>query len=376
MRCTCESSRARNWRSTVAKVSAATASPDAPIPLDPAHDPDTRALTGYLQDAIADLAGPVEYFRFTGGHANLTFLVKSPLREYVLKREPGGMKARSAHDMRREFHMLSRLAPVYRFAPKPVLLCEDESVFGGVFCVMERLTGEIVRARDGAGVGADLMTRRLLALIDALADLHVVDVAAARLLDFGKPQGYRARQVEGWCKRFRQASIAETASAEDVMEWLQGSIPPTQQSAAIVHNDFKMDNLVWDNRAPEALAGVLDWEMATVGDPLMDLACTLSFWSEQTDPGPLRALRSMPSDYPEAPTRQEALRRYASRTGVQVEDFVFYRCFGLFRRAVIEQQKFHRWVTGQTSDPRYAKLDQAVHILLESCRQLVKRAST
>lgn len=351
-------------------------SADVPVPVDPSRDPGTESLTRYLAANIPGVDGRIDYYRFTGGHANLTYLVKTPDREFVLKREPPGVKAKSAHDMRREFRMLSSLAIQYPLAPKPVLLCEDTAVFGGVFCVMEHIDGEIVRQDEpSSGVTNDpgLMGRRFLALIDGLAKLHTVDLRAAGLADFGKPEGYRVRQVQGWCKRFRDASTEVTGSADDVISWLSDNTPTTPQQATVVHNDFKMDNVVWDKQVNDRLIGVLDWEMATVGDPLMDLACTLSFWIEEGDPQALRSLRAMPSDRPGVPTRQGALQRYATLTGTAVDDFNFYRCFGLFRRAAIEQQKFYRFATGQTKDPRFSNLDDAVRVLLESCRQSIPK---
>jgi aminoglycoside phosphotransferase (APT) family kinase protein len=357
---------------TAARTEAAT---DLPVGLDPAVDPDPALLARYLEENIDGLAGPLQFRRFTGGHANHTYLVGARDREFVLKREPAGRKAKSAHDMRREYHILSLLAPVYVYAPRAVLLCEDPGVFGGVFCVMERIRGEIVRsAAAAARVGTETMALRFNALIDALAELHQVDVDDAGLGSFGKPEGYRERQVKGWCRRFREAATITPDVAEDVMSWLERRMPKEAAGRAVVHNDFKLDNLVWDTQVPHGLAGVLDWEMSTVGDPLMDLACTLSFWIEESDPAQLRSLRAMPTDQPGMPTRREALLRYRQRTGTAVAQFDYFHCFGLFRRAVIEQQKFHRFVTQQTRDPRYANLDQAVRILLESCRAIISTA--
>jgi aminoglycoside phosphotransferase (APT) family kinase protein len=347
---------------------------DMPVGLDPALDPDPAALAAYLEQNIDGLAGPLEFQRFTGGHANYTYLVTATDREFVLKREPAGQKAKSAHDMRREYRVLSLLAPVYVYAPRVVLLCEDPAIFGGVFCVMERIRGEIVRTAAAAErAGTETMALRFATLIDALAELHRVDVDAAGLGAFGKPEGYRERQVKGWCRRLREANTNVPDTAEEVMSWLEGRMPEGG-GRAVVHNDFKLDNLVWDTQVPHGLAGVLDWEMSTVGDPLMDLACTLSFWIEESDPAPLRSLRAMPTDRPGMPTRRQALRRYGEHTGQGIGQFEWFHCFGLFRRAVIEQQKFHRYATRQTGDPRYANLDQAVRILLDSCREIMAAA--
>lgn len=350
-------------------------SADTPVPLGTSNDPDTSALTSYLRSNIAGLDGSIEYYRFTGGHSNLTYFARCHDQEFVLKVEPPGVKARSAHDMRREFRMLSSICPHYPLAPKPVLLCEDAVVFGGVFFVMERIAGRIIRKGDpfvSEDVQSAAMGRRFSALITALAELHILDPEDAGLSKHGKPETYRSRQVEGWCKRFQGARTAGSDSAEDVISWLLTNEPRTLQQVSIIHNDFKMDNLVWDDEKGDMLVGVLDWEMATVGDPLMDLACTLSFWVEEGDSDEIRSLRAMPSDYPGIPTREDAMQQYASLTGWNISQFGFYRCYGLFRRAAIEQQKFYRFSEGQSSDPRFSQLDKVVQILLHGCRQVIR----
>lgn len=348
-----------------------TLDPNVPVPLD--DDPNFRpeALTRYLRRTVSQLDGPIKYFRFIGGTSNLTFLVKAAGQEFVLKREPPGAKAKSAHDMRREFRMLANLADIFPFAPRPIALCEDDSVFGGVFVVMERVDGLIVRSAEAVG---DALPAQFMGLLDALADLHSIDIAKTGLEGFGRPEGYRRRQVEGWCKRFRDAATGPAVRAERIIAWLLANIPADPERAAIVHNDFKMDNLVWDRERPERLIGVLDWEMATLGDPLMDLACTLSFWVQPDDPAPVQALRAMPSNRPGVASRREALAHYVARTRSTMEDFTFYRCFGVFRRTTIEQQKFHRFSTGQTQDERFRDLDRSVDLLLGECERALEGA--
>lgn len=347
---------------------------DGLVALEASIDPDTRPLVDYLHSHVAGFAKQVEFYRFTGGNANLTYLVRAGATEYVLKREPPGTKAKAAHDMRREFRMLSALSPHYPLAPQPVLLCEDESVFGGVFCLMQRVSGRIVRQGDpqvSAETESGCMQLRFHALIDALASLHLVNLDAAGLAGEGRPETYRTRQVHGWCKRYQDAKTDGADSAEDIITWLTSYIPTETQLVSIIHNDFKMDNLVWDSDQCERLIGVLDWEMSTVGDPIMDLACTLSFWVEENDPAELRQLRAMPSDHASIPTRMEAIQRYCAQTGWKFGEERFYRCFGLFRRAAIEQQKYRRFATGQTQDPRYINLGEAARVLLEACRAVI-----
>ncbi|HEY2751899.1 phosphotransferase family protein [Phenylobacterium sp.] len=341
---------------------------DTPVPLEVGPDFDAGPLTRYLRQAAPELGDDIRYFRFTGGNSNLTYLVKGDAKDYVLKREPPGAKAKGAHDMGREFRMMRSLAGVYPLAPKAVAFCEDPAVFGGAFVLMERIDGLIVRT---AADGGAALPAQFLGLIDGLAALHNVDVAAAGLDGFGRPEGYRRRQTEGWITRFRSSATGEDPLGEHIAAWLLDHVPGERQLASVIHNDFKMDNLVWSEDAPERLTGVLDWEMSTLGDPLMDLACTLSFWMEDSDPDDLKALRAMPSAEPGIPTRQEALDRYLGQAKAELSNFRFYRCFGLFRRAVIEQQKFHRFSTGQTADPRFSNLDAAVRTLLEACSREV-----
>jgi aminoglycoside phosphotransferase (APT) family kinase protein len=340
---------------------------DTPVPVEPGPDFDPAPLTRYLRQVAPQLGEDVRYFRFTGGNSNLTYLVRGAAGDYVLKREPPGAKAKGAHDMGREFRMLQGLAAAYPLAPKAVALCEDPAVFGGAFVLMERVEGLIVRT---AADGGAALPKQLLGLIDGLAALHAVEVASsAGLRALGRPEGYRRRQTEGWIQRFRSSATGEDPLGERIAAWLVEHIPTEPQLDSVIHNDFKMDNLVWAADAPERLIGVLDWEMATLGDPLMDLACTLSFWIEESDPEDLKGLRAMPSAQPGAPRRQAALDRYLGQSKAELSDFRFYRGFGLFRRAVIEQQKFHRFSTGQTDDVRFRNLDGAVRTLLEACRR-------
>jgi aminoglycoside phosphotransferase (APT) family kinase protein len=270
--------------------------------------------------------------------------------------------------MAREYRMLASVNGIYDLAPSPILYCEDPTIMGGAFLLMQRIPGTIIRG-PVEGEEPAVMIARLEQLIDAMAVLHSLELGEEHL-SLGRPDGYRRRQVEGWRRRF-DAAGAELPLGFAIGSWLEANLPETPEGVSFVHNDFKLDNLVWSKSDPTRLVGVLDWEMATIGDPLLDLACTLSFWVEAGDPAPLRALRAMPSAGQGYPTRNDALQRYAQRTNSSIEDFKFYRCFGLFRRAVIEQQKFHRFRSGQTTDPRFAELDRAAATLLEACAQAI-----
>lgn len=331
-----------------------------------------RDLSSYLKRSIPGLEGEPEYFQFTAGHANLTFMVKAGDRELVLKAAPPGPKAKAAHDMAREYHVLSKLHGHFP-VPRPVLLCEDDSIIGGQFCVSERMAGIIVRKypEDGS-VRPDQVADQFKGLIDGLAALHSIDPAMVGLGDFGKPQGYRRRQLEGWQKRLETAATPDMSDFSEVKAWLAANAPRGAERAAVVHNDFKLDNLVWEPADITRLMAVLDWEMATVGDPMVDLACTLSFWVEPGDPAELLAIRAMPTARPGVMSRREAIARYAERVGLGMESPDYYLCFGFFRRAAIEQQKYVRFIRGETQDPRYANLDASVTVLRDMCLQVME----
>ena len=340
------------------------------MPLDEAIN--LPRLSLYLKSKItelSDVSGEIEVFRYNSGHANLTYMIRLGDQEFVLKREPPGTKAKSAHDMSREFHMLSKLYPWYSFAPKPFLYSDDASIIGGAFCVMEKRKGVIIRSRypEDADIGPHQIGQQFKALIESLAELHKLNITAAGLGDFGRPEGYRQRQVVGWQQRLRNAATPDMADFNVVTSWLTEHLPKEVQAATVVHNDFKLDNLVWDPADISRLVGVLDWEMSTVGDPLMDLACTLSFWVEEGDPHEFRSIRAMPSARPGVLSRREAAACYTERTGRSVDFLDFLLCFGFFRRAVIEQQKYYRFSTGQTKDARFSDLNHAVTVLRDMC---------
>jgi aminoglycoside phosphotransferase (APT) family kinase protein len=349
---------------------------DQPDVIRPDEAIDLPRLSSYLKSKIAelsDVSGELEIFRYNSGHANLTYMIKFGNQEFVLKREPPGTKAKSAHDMGREFHMLSKLHPWYSLAPKAFLYSDDASIMGGAFCVMEKRKGVIIRRQypEDADIGLGQIGQQFKALIESLAELHKLDIAAVGLGDFGRPEGYRQRQVEGWQKRLRNAATPDMADFSVVTPWLTDHLPKEAQAATVVHNDFKLDNLVWDPADISRLVGVLDWEMSTVGDPLMDLACTLSFWVEEGDPQEFRSIRAMPSARPDVLSRREAAAYYTERTGRNVAFLDFLLCFGFFRRAAIEQQKYHRFSTGQTKDARFSHLNHAVTVLRDMCLSVI-----
>jgi aminoglycoside phosphotransferase (APT) family kinase protein len=313
--------------------------------------------------------------QFAGGASNLTYLLRYPGEELILRRPPAGVKAASAHDMAREFRIQRALAEVYPYVPRMVALCEDASVIGSEFYVMERIEGTILRGRIPPELGLDeAATRRLcLSAIDRLVELHRIDPAAAGLADMGKGAGYVRRQVEGWSARYRAARTWNVPRFERVMRWL-AERQPQDVGERVIHNDFRLDNLVLAPGDPERIVGVLDWEMATVGDPLMDLGGALAYWVQADDDRFMRvALRRQPSDAPGMLSRREVVERYGERTGLAVDDWLFYEVFGLFRLATIIQQIYQRYHLRQTRNRAFRHYWLAVRYLDRRCRRLIRR---
>ncbi len=318
-------------------------------------------LAPYLRAHVGPADAEVTVAQFPGGHSNLTYLVTIAGRELVLRRPPFGSKVKSAHDMHREYHVLSHLAPVYPRAPRPVHECTDEEVIGAPFYLMERLRGVILRRQLPPGLTIDPPLARRLgeALIDGLIELHALDYRAVGLEGFGKPDGYVERQVAGWAKRYRDAETDAVPEMDTLGEWLVAH-QPVSPPATIIHNDFKYDNVVLDANDLAKIVGFLDWEMATVGDPLMDLGTTLCYWVQPDDPPEMLALAFGPTLLPGSMKRAEVAQRYAERTGRDLAHLDFYYKFGLWKTAVVLQQIHYRWKKGLTKDERFATLNQAV----------------
>ncbi len=338
---------------------------------------DKRALAAWLADTLPEIAGqPIEIQQFPGGHSNLTYLVRVGERELVLRRPPVGSKVKSAHDMGREVRVLSRLAPAWSPAPRPIAECDDPSVIGSPFYLMERKRGVILRREPPAGVSIDAPTARRLSevLVDGLAELHAIDFAAIGLGDLGKPDGYVDRQVRGWTERYAGSRTDEIPVVERVAGWLASHMPASPPPA-LIHNDYKYDNIVLDSHDLTRIVGVLDWEMATLGDPLMDLGTSLAYWVEAGDPPGMIAMRFGPTTLPGMMTRGEIAARYAERTGRPIDHIVFYYAFGLFKTAVVAQQIYWRWKQGLTRDPRFEPFLLAVGALCEQAAAAIDRGA-
>ncbi len=337
---------------------------------------DLNVLRKHLSPVLGSKVNDLQVRQFPGGYSNLTYLLSSGSDKWVLRRPPFGSKVKSAHDMGREFRVLTALEKVFPYAPKPVHFCDDQSVLGCDFYLMSYIEGLVIRREYPAGLNLtpDQVRQQFFKLFDVLGELHSVNLAEAGLSDFGKPQGYVSRQVEGWSKRYVAAMTPDAPDFEPVMAWLRDKMPAESGVVSIIHNDYKLDNVIWSLDDPMNLIGVLDWEMATVGDPLMDLGCTLGYWAEAGDPEFFRQFRAMPSDAPGAPTRAEIVARFSERTGIAVDNIDFYFCFGLFRLAGIGQQIYVRYAQGLTRDARFARLIDKVHSLRQMCEQVIGRS--
>jgi aminoglycoside phosphotransferase (APT) family kinase protein len=344
---------------------------DAARPVRSGEGLETARLEAWLARELPGFAGPLEVSQFPAGFSNLSYLLSTPGAEYVLRRPPLGTRPRAGHDMSREYRVLRALAPVFPYCPRALALCEDESVLGAPFYVAARLRGLILRRDYPPGLEPTpaLVRAQQEALVDVLAMLHAVDYAAAGLESLGRPAGYVARQVEGWLERFERSRTADSPELGDLADWLVAARPAETARAALLHNDYKLDNVVFDAAEPARLAGVLDWEMATLGDPRMDLGCSLAYWVEAGDPPWFAATRTLPTHLPGSLTRHEVLARYAAASGVVLEDMDFFRSFGLFRLAVVAQQIYLRYVKGETRDPRFAALGSMVQSLVRAARR-------
>lgn len=336
----------------------------------PEESLDREALQAYLAPRFPDVLHKLRIRQFPGGHSNLTYEVRIGSEEYVLRRPPLGPVPPKAHDMAREYRLLSRIAPLYSPAPKVVCLCEDPAVIGAPFYLMERRRGLILRDKPHpavAGTEAEVSQ----AFIDALAQLHSVDIVAEGLKDLGRPVGFLERQVKGWSGRWEGAQTTSLPAMDSLSRWLSENLPESPP-ATIVHNDYKLDNVML-TQVPTRIAAVLDWEMTAVGDPLVDVGVSLSYWPQSDDPAPrldaLSRLTALPGWWP----REQLLDRYHEKTGRDLSNIAYYEVFGLFKLAVVLQQIYYRYHVGQTSDERFSQFDRRVQALAEAASLLVQK---
>lgn len=357
---------------------------DETRPVRAGEELDADKLAGYLRGRLPVGDGDRDHLdhlvieQFPGGHSNLTYLIRVAGREYVLRRPPFGTKVRTAHDMGREYRVLSKLAPVFAPAPAPVLHCDDTSVLGVPFYLMERVRGVVVRRKLPEGLAIDENTARRMAeaLVDTLVALHAVDYRAAGLGDLGKPAGYVERQVRGWSKRYDGSQTDDIQSVTGVSRWLHERLADIDDSgaqSALIHNDYKFDNVVLDPADLANIIGILDWEMSTLGHPLMDLGTTLCYWVEAGDSPMMHEIRFGPTHIPGMLTRAQVIERYAERSGRDLGNITFYYVFGLFKTAVVAQQIYYRFRHGHTRDQRFEKMIVAVKVLSQYAQSVIDR---
>jgi len=332
-----------------------------------------NTLCPILEKIDPDFADPQEVTvkPFSGGVSNLTAQLKAGEKTLVVRRAPPGKKAATAHDMVREARVLKAVRPHFPMVAEVLHVEEDPDILGTCFFVMEHLDGHVPTSKLPVKLDPDQAKALCENLVDLQADLHSVDLEATGLSNLGKPEGYVERQIQGWSKRYRDARTEDVPKAERVMEWLEKN-RPEEAGAALIHNDFKFDNVVLSPEDPTRIIGVLDWEMATIGDPLMDLGASLAYWVNRDDPPGLKAMKTQPTTVPGMMTRDEVVARYAERTGRTIEDFTFYYVYGLFRLAGIAQQIYQRYTLGQSKDPRFAAFGQAVGILIQQAQKEIR----
>ncbi len=347
---------------------------DKPTAIRQGEELDSVRVEAFLKDTIPGLSGSLTIEQFPSGFSNLTYLIRVGGTALVLRRPPFGRKAKSAHDMGREYRILRALHPVFPYCPKPLVYTEDESVMGCPFYVMERIDGIILRKHLPKGLTYTPGQMRTLCenLLDVHCRLHAIDYKEIGLEGFGKPDGYVKRQVQGWSGRYRAARTPDAPTFEDAMLWFDERMPPDFPRPSIIHNDYKFDNVVLNPDNPLEIIGVLDWEMATIGDPLMDLGSSLGYWVQADDSPGVQAAGMLPTYLPGALTRAELVERYAEKAGITIDNFDFYYYFGIFRIAVIMQQIYYRFYHGQTKDERFKVLIFGVHIINDEFNKVIK----
>jgi len=293
----------------------------------------------------------------------------------ILRRPPAGTKPKSGHDMHREYQVLSGLHGHFP-VPAPLAWCDDTELLGAPFYVMEKLDGLILRRDPPRELRYDPPAARQLCLnlLDTLIRLHALDYTALGLAGLGKPEGYVDRQVSGWCERFQKAWTDDVPRCEELMDWLHLHRPADSPRPAIIHNDYRFDNVVLDAADHQTIIGVLDWEMCTIGDPLMDLGASLAYWVQPGDPPQSQALRMQPSHLPGMLTREQIVHYYGEQTGRAIPNFDFYYVFGLFRLGAIAQQIYYRWKLGQTKNPRFQAFGAFVSVLAQLADGVIRKS--
>ena len=336
---------------------------------------DAARILPFLRECIPSLPdGAVELKQFAGGASNVTYQLSVGARRMILRRPPAGTKPKSGHDMGREYRVLSQLHPHFP-CPRPLAFCEDESLIGSPFYVMEKLDGVILRKDPpkGTSYSPEQARELCLNLFDAQIKLHLLDYQSIGLGDLGHPEGYVARQIKGWNERFVKARTEDVPACEEIMAWLVKHQPADSPRPALIHNDYKLDNVVLSPADNLSIIGVLDWEMCTIGDPLMDLGSSLAYWVQADDIAPMQVARMQPSSLPGMLTRAEIMHYYSEKTGIAIANPDYYHVFGLFRLGVIAQQIYYRWKFGQTKNPKFQMFGAFVNVLSQVANKIIQK---
>lgn len=335
---------------------------------------DAAAVDAWLKPRLPHLQGAPEIAQYAGGASNWTYRLRYANDDLILRRPPAGKKAKSAHDMGREFRIQQALRPVFAFVPQMYAHCDDDSVIGAEFYVMQRLDGLILRKNPPPGF--ELSRERVATLahnvLDTLIALHQVDYRAAGLDGLAPGAGYAHRQIAGWSKRYGDARTWNVPRGGKIMAWLRENLPH-DELIRLTHNDFRFDNVVLDRADPTRVIGVLDWELATLGDPLMDVGNLLAYWVQADDDFIARDTRRQPTHLPGMPSRREVMDYYSERTGWRPRSWAFYEVYGLFRLSAIAQQIYYRYHHGQTRNPAFKRFWLSVNYLHWRCRRAIAR---
>lgn len=347
---------------------------DQPVSTRRGEELDAQKLNKFLAPYLGNPNLELEIRQFPGGYSNLTYALSDGDREWVLRRPPSGANIKSGHDMSREFRILSALDGHYSKIPRPVVYGDDLSIMGCSFYVMERVEGVILRPNMPSEMrpSPELMSGIANAWLDTLVELHQVDYETAGLGEFGKPEGYVQRQVEGWGKRYFNAKTDEVPKLEKALKWLETN-QISSSTTSLIHNDFKYDNLVLSATDWTEVRAVLDWEMATIGEPLMDLGTSIGYWVNHDDPDFMLQMKLSPTHLPGNPKRGEIIHQYALKSGSEIPNPVFLYVYGLFKIAVIAQQIYARYKQGFSKDPRFAALIDGVRAMGEMADRAIEK---
>jgi aminoglycoside phosphotransferase (APT) family kinase protein len=333
---------------------------------------DVNAVSAFVKSHYPNAHGALDIKQFPGGASNLTYQLNFDNVSLILRTSPKGTKAKGAHDMAREFRIMERLKPSYHYVPEMIALCSDESVIGREFYVMEKISGIIPRANLPKALTLSETEVNMLCrnVIDTLIELHKVDIQSTGLHELGKGIGYCQRQVDGWSERYKKAKTWNVPSCNYVIDYLKANVPQ-QEKTCFIHNDFRFDNVVLDEHNPTKVIGVLDWEMATIGDPMMDLGNSLAYWVQADDDFVAKQTRRQPTHLKGMFTRKEVIQYYCDQMGFDAKDFTFYEVYGLFRLAVIMQQIYFRYHHKQTTNKAFKNFWLLVNYMNWRCKRLI-----